>query len=150
MEFGNKIQLNMKKYAVTSSSFTGEVYYTFDDNGLLVCMELKSIVEPAIHAKLCAVVPQTEVTLLKWKQSNTKLVITEVGLDISFENFWNRYNYKVGKKEAEAAWKKLSDAKKVKAIASIVLYDKYLAGKGIDKIYPERYLKKERFEDEYK
>ena len=130
----------MKKYAVTSTSFTGEVYYTFDDKGMLVCMEFKGIVEPAIHAKLCAVVPQTEITLLKWKQSNSKMVITEVGLDISFENFWSRYNYKVGKKEAETAWKKLSDADQIKAFQFIWKYNREIAKTGIAKMHAQTYL----------
>lgn len=140
----------MKKYAVTSTNFTGEVYYTFGVNGLLVCVEFIGIVEAAVHAKLCGTLPINELTLLHWKKTNSKMVIAEVGLDLSFTNFWNRYNYKVGKKEAETAWNKLTEAKKIKALGSIAMYDKHVNDKGIAKIYPERYLKKERFEDEYK
>lgn len=140
----------MKKYCVTSTNFTGDVYYSYDSSGVLTGVEFVGIVEPAIHAKLCQQLPPTEAALMKWRELSQKMTITEVAPDLSFENFWIKYNYKVGKKEAETAWPRLSDAKKSKAIQQIPAYNKFLAVKGTPKAYPATYLNKERFEDEFK
>lgn len=140
----------MKKYCVTSTNFTGEVYYTYNANGDLIAVEFVAIVEPAVHAKLCQQLPPTEAALMKWREISKKMTITEVSPDLSFENFYKQYNYKVGKKEAENAWKRLSDAKKIKALAQIQVYDKWITTKHIPKAYPATYLNQERYEDEYK
>lgn len=139
----------MKRYAVTTTKFEGTVIYGFAENGWLSSVEIDGVHEPHAHKQLCSILPHNEATLLRWPNANPSMTITEVFDDVSFETFWTRYNYKVGKKEAEAAWSKLSDAKRSKAISRIPAYELYLKDKGIAKAYAQKYLNKERFEDEY-
>lgn len=140
----------MKTYAATSSNFVGEVYYTFDSDGLLICMEFKGIAEKEVHRTLCQKVPVDEQMMLYWKQNSPKMRISLLPPDLTFETFWLRYNYKHGKKEAERAWERTSNANKLIAITNITPYDKYIARKNIAKAYPATYLNKERYLDELK
>lgn len=64
----------------------------------------------------------------------------------TFEQFWNLYGKKDGKKNSEVQWKKLKPEEKVLAVENM---DNHKGGK--DKKYwkdPERYLKDKRWEDE--
>jgi hypothetical protein len=75
--------------------------------------------------------------------------VTKGEPDLSFESFYKAYNYAVGKKNAQNAYKKLSKADKIKAIASIKAYEGFLFRKKIPKAYPATYLNQRRFDDEF-
>jgi hypothetical protein len=139
----------MKKYAVTTTKFEGTVIYGFADNGWLALVEIDGVHEPHAHRGVCSALPKNEAELHSWVKGNPTMHITVVVEDLTFESFWIKYNYKVGKTEAEAAWKKLNNADKTKAISNIPKYDRYVKGAGIAKAYAQKYLNKRRFEDEY-
>lgn len=63
----------------------------------------------------------------------------------SFEDFWNKYNKKVGKIAAEKEWEKISQDDREKIMIHLNLYG--LKEKGFKKD-PERYLKKATWNDE--
>lgn len=93
--------------------------------------------------------PYKEATILQWKEKIINIEVL-VGLpDLSFDAFWGLYNYKVGKANAQKQWNKLSEADKMNAIKSIKAYDGFIKRKQIAKVYPERYLKHRRFEDQF-
>ena len=141
----------MRKYCITSPQFVGEIYYTFDSLGRLLSMELVGVEEYSTVERIAKTCPPNEAVIVGWRNYHgTKLTVTEVQPDLSFETFYKAYNYKVGKKEAESAWKRLSDAKKIKAITQIAKYNHWLGEKGIAKAYASTYLNKERFEDDFK
>ena len=140
----------MKKYAVKTTRFEGTVVYGFGDDERLCLMQIDGVHEQHAHKQLCSVLPINEAHLMAWKTKAPHLTITELLEDISFENFWERYNYKHGRQEAEAAYKKLTDTEKALAIKAIPAYDRYCADKGIAKAYAQKYLNKKRFNDEYK
>lgn len=93
--------------------------------------------------------PYLEKTILHWKEKvpNIEVIVGEPIID--FATFWNLYNYKVGKIKAEKEWKKLPKPDQIKAIAQIKAYNGFLRRKQIAKVYPERYLKHRRFEDQF-
>jgi len=74
-------------------------------------------------------------------------MLTEV-TDISFDRFWTEYNYKKGKIAAFKEWKKLSSDEMVKAIVRIKPYRFDCKCHNREMVYPERYLKDRRFDDE--
>lgn len=78
--------------------------------------------------------------------------VQPVPLDLSFEKFWNTYNYKVGNKgKAQKLWKLLNQEDKIKALCRVTSYNYFLQiNPNTEKIYPERYLSQRRFENEYK
>jgi hypothetical protein len=75
--------------------------------------------------------------------------IVEKPLDLSFDYFWTKYNYKLGhKKRTKALWDKLIDSERTRALNALPKYDAFLKQKkGIDKAYPETYLSQCRWEN---
>ncbi|MCS6821701.1 MAG: hypothetical protein NZ551_07515 [Microscillaceae bacterium] len=60
--------------------------------------------------------------------------------EISFEYFWEKYNYKVDKKRAEDKWKRLKPEEQRKAIAYIPVYLAELRKTGVAQMYAKTYL----------
>ncbi len=72
--------------------------------------------------------------------------IKEVDFDLDFDTFWNMYGKKEGNKpQAQALWKKLPKAEKIKSIAFIEKYDNQLRMSGSAKCYPTSYLNQQRW-----
>lgn len=92
--------------------------------------------------------PYTENSINSWKAVKTfELIKGQPNLD--FTTFYNLYRYKVGKLEAQRAWKKLNKADQLKAIKQIKAYEGFLHRKRIEKVHPATYLNKRRFDDEF-
>ena len=89
---------------------------------------------------------------LQFFHHDSKGTLKKIETDLSFDTFWNSYNYKVGnKKRAEKLYEALSDADKAEALRVIPIYDQFLAiKKNQDKLYAETYLSQRRFENNYK
>lgn len=76
--------------------------------------------------------------------------ISEDNYDLSIDNFMNHYGKKTRKKETTAYWKKMSDANKIKALLGIKKLNNHIRlNTWKDKPDPIRYLKHERYNDEY-
>lgn len=74
--------------------------------------------------------------------------VEEGFMDLTFDNFYNQYGNKVGKKRASKRWEKMSDADRVKALLFIPKYLNQLkAQSGVQMMYPESYLNAERWND---
>jgi hypothetical protein len=96
-------------------------------------------------------IPICEPDLSSLDEYKHKFKVMKLEEDISFENFWNEYDYKIGKKQrAEKLFKELSNADKSKCIQKIKAYKFFLLQKNIDKLYPETWISQRRFENEFK
>lgn len=71
-----------------------------------------------------------------------KIPVTKIVEDISFEAFWQAYNYKEGgsKKKAEASYNKLSEADRSAAITYIPRYRRIKSHEGTALAYATTYL----------
>lgn len=65
-----------------------------------------------------------------------------------FSDFWDDYNYKKERKPCEAYYKKISAEDRLKIKAHIPLYNNSKEVKSGYKVYPIRYLKREKWNDE--
>ena len=68
-----------------------------------------------------------------------------------WEDFWELYPRKVGKKMARTAWLKLTDKQKVAAMTALPIHLQYWKQKETDSEFipfPATWLNQERFEDE--
>lgn len=139
----------MNKFIVTSEKFIGEVHYTYGPDNWIIGVEFIGLVDKVTHQRLCQTIPSTVEVLLNWRNKSENMRIEQVPPDLSFDMFWRQYNYKVGKKEAEKAWKNTSDGNKLIAVSNIAAYDKWCKHKGIAKVYPATYLNKERYHDDF-
>lgn len=90
---------------------------------------------------------QMKETWLKQKKSEFEITIGEP--DLSFEFFWQSFDHKIKKIDAERTWNKLSRKDRINALNYIQVYDNYLARKHVDKANPYRYLNKRYWEDNH-
>lgn len=140
----------MKRYVLTSFKTLGEVVYRFDDADMIISCEVSPNMPEEDRLRVFKNVPKNVETLMKWKERPT-LKIEFIPDDLSFDFFWRSYDYKVGNKaKCKKLWESLSDDKKAKALSMIQRYKQWAAGKNIDRVYPERYLSQERFDNVFR
>jgi YD repeat-containing protein len=83
--------------------------------------------------------------------AKNKIAITQSEFDASFETFWNAFDNKLHKKDAQRLFEKLSYADKVKCIQSCAPYKRYCQRKGewYNQQLPDTYISKRNFETEW-
>lgn len=140
----------MKKYIVTSTQFMGELVFGYEHNQLIY-MDLDAISEvPSFLAYVYNKLPVSSEALHGWLASSKTMKIREVPSDLSFKNFWNTYDYKVGNKpKSEKLWNAMTDASKALAISKIKLYREAKKNEGTAMLYPERFLAYKTYENEF-
>lgn len=139
----------MQKYIITSEAFKGYILLTYKDY-YLVAMEIQAdmtkehldwfFTNLQLHSKFVKVFMDKINQSGIWKMSKYKEEIT-------FENFWEQYNYKVGnKKRAHIYWNKMNDSERLKALYHIKRYDRALKlTPHVQKLYPDSYLSQARW-----
>lgn len=95
--------------------------------------------------------PYVEGMIGEWAAKLKQNFTITVGLpDLSFESFWEAYGNKVRKIQTQAAWKKLKDADRLKALEGVRRYDHHLQrNTWKNKMDPNRFLKERRWLDEF-
>ena len=147
----NKKQLDMLQhttYTLTGTTFEGTIVFKFDLNGDLALFAIDGASLSEAQKKwLYRRVPLEERYMQAFYNSK-KFKIVKGDIDLSFESFYNTYGNKVHKVEAEGLWNKMGTAHKLKALAGIRGYNKYLSRTGLAKANPARYLRKRYYEDD--
>ena len=70
-----------------------------------------------------------------------KIALTEIERHVSFEDFWEKYNYKAsGRIPSQKAWEKLTQAEQLAAFDYIPAYESHLKLKQTAKKYGATYL----------
>lgn len=85
-----------------------------------------------------------EETFLK-ESKERKVSILELGREVTFDMFWDRYKYKYGKEEAMKAWKKLTQDNKLAAYDWIPVYESILKQNPVSKLHGSTYLNAKRW-----
>ena len=67
----------------------------------------------------------------------------------TFEEFWEAYAYKRDRRRAQAVWNRMKDEDRRAAFEGIEAYKADCAACERQMVYPERYLKNERWKDDY-
>jgi hypothetical protein len=140
----------MRKFQITAPSFSGFVIFVYNADGFLevvdvsnATLDLKQVDYIFHRAPLMA-------ESLEHFCSISKLECIEAEYEVTFDMFWERYNYKVEKKRTRDLWNKMSKMEQFKAFSSIAAYERFLKRKqGLEKKYPDTYLRKESFETEW-
>jgi hypothetical protein len=97
-------------------------------------------------------IPYLKEGLIDMSSVQTPITIEEVPKDLSFNMFWETYAYKIGNKDrAIKLWTALVESDRIKCLRSIRQYNQYLKQRpAMERLYPETYLKQERFRNEFK
>lgn len=138
----------MPKYLITFTKQDANALLEYNEDGYLTKYELTpGSFDKLQFAWFFSRFPRTLEILEKWKVWNIpNVVIKKVEEDLSFEAFYNKYAFKVGKRSrAEKNWNAMTNANKALAIAYIPKYEAFLRETGYNKKYPEFYLTEERW-----
>lgn len=139
----------MRRYILTGK-YEGELEFRFALNGNLIAFENRADLPEKSLAWLGSHFPVTVDILKKLLSDYPNLKAAEIEDEATFDMFWDAYAHKVDKQRAEKEWKKLTKLEQWLAIDAITAYDKYLSRHaGIEKRYPERFLKNRCWETEW-
>ncbi|MBS4057779.1 MAG: hypothetical protein KGZ82_10725 [Bacteroidales bacterium] len=135
----------MKHYSLTSTTFTGEVTFVFNDDGLLQSFDQSGAgLSEAQQVFLLRQLPRDLPDIEKFLKTSPTAVFTEIKQNITFEMFWDKYNEKIrsSKKRTQRAWQRLKATDQVRAYNFILKYESSLYP-GTQKKYAETYLNAE-------
>lgn len=131
----------MKHYILTSSKFEGSVTFKYDESGYLVSYEYNAEMSEDMRVYMLRRLPLTEDSFQYMIRDSKSAKVEEVPEDLSFDAFWNAYNFKHNRKRCEPLWKKMSMEDKMLCLKSIVAYNRYLKRNSwLNKKHPDGYL----------
>lgn len=139
------------QYILRNRTTGREFCFKFDLNGVLIGFErlFEADVQTMDRALECVCLQEQE--LKEYAKRQKTMELQPVPVDLSFERFWEQYDYKIGAKErTRSLWNKLSVESRVKALHRIGAYKQWSTQKNYDLAYPERYLSKSLYEGEFK
>jgi hypothetical protein len=135
----------MKRYSLTSDSFTGEVMFVFNDWSLLESFDTTGAqLSETQQVFLLKSLPRDLAELQNLISKSISAKITEIPFTVTFDLFWNRYNEKLrsSRKKSLAKWIRLSATDQAKAYYFIAKYENSIPN-GVSKKYAESYLNAE-------
>lgn len=133
------------KYSITSTAWQGEIIVEYSESQLLVNCDLSgATLSEKQHMWFLKNLPRELYELQKLIDNAPTAKIMPVNQDITFDQFWKRYQAPPNskKKVALARWNKLSKADKVKAFNHIRKYELNMQ-QWQSKMYAETYLNSE-------
>lgn len=139
-------------YKVKGKEVGLEFIFKYDLSGFLI--EFKKNVELTEEQRKWLYserFPEDESLMKKWiAYLKSKFEVVKVPPDLSFENLWTIYNYKVSKPDAMKAFAKLKDeADIIKCFLGVKPYEEHLAKTKTAKAHLSRYINGRYFENEY-
>lgn len=143
----------MKKFILTSTSFTGELYFVFSESKRLVIVDLSQADLSAEQQQyILQHLPLSFDDMDTFTAPLKNMSVVKATYQVSFDQFWNKYAQKRNRKRCEALWNKLSQDKQLRAYDGIDRYDRYLRALSWQrsKLDPDSYLSGERWEDDWK
>lgn len=133
------------RYLITSTRSDAQIILGYDENGMLCEVQAANLADPDHRIWPFRHAPIMEGDVSKvFKQEFLRFTT----LEVTFEEFWKKYNYKEGKKDADNAWKRMTQASQQLAFNYI---EKYRAACHRDRKhlqYPASYLRAERWLDQ--
>ena len=121
----------MKNFALTSTSFTGEITFGYDDQSRLISFKIDADLNEKQHTWILQYLPLTVAEMEDKITSVPSFSVIEVLQSVTFEMFWDKYNDKVrsSKKKSLRIWEKLTGTDQVKAHTYIHTYIQPPSGK---------------------
>lgn len=137
----------------TPKTGTLALVIAYDGAGELVRVELRDY-PPVMNEKqrnwLWGVIPK-HATALDELGKIKSITITPIDSDLSFDAFWDAYDYKQGnKKRAKKHWDKMNNATRAIAMQKVKEYNFYIQHQSFGKVFAERWLGQERYENDFR
>jgi hypothetical protein len=136
----------MKEYLFFSNRFSREIKVVFNAQDALIYFEILNADDIVVSKSNSVSISPLREQFLK-DMAELKIKVTELDRKISFDMFWDKYNYKdSGRKKAEEAWNKLNKEDQIKAFDYSSVLDRKLKMGAIAKPYATTYLNQKRWE----
>ncbi len=135
----------MKSYYMTSTSFEGEIEFHFDHNDQLTSIVFNATLKDFHYNFIFKMLPynveRMEMMIEAIKKSKNNSVFTMQTKELTFEDFYNKYDEKAlsSKKKTEIRWNNMKKADRINAYMYINKYFQNLP-QGTRKKYAETYL----------
>jgi|ERR1035437_42956 hypothetical protein len=140
----------MKRFLITSPKFTGQAEVLYNANDVLCkidCTQTNMSAVTIDHFKRA--VPVIVQNLAASFSKDTTII--EAEYQISFDEFWKKYNKKINKIRCMLLWQKMEKTMQVKAYFGIDNYNKYLKHESWrNRVDPENYLRNQYWDNEYR
>ena len=142
----------MISYYMTSQSFEGEIEFHFDHMDLLASIVFNAGLKDFHYNFIFFYKPYNvelmEAMIEAIKKSKNNSVFTKQTKELTFEDFYNKYDEKAlsSKKKTQIRWNNMKKATQIKAFMYINKYFQNLPS-GVRKKYAETYLNSEIWEN---
>ncbi len=136
------------KYYIRSANTKFKALIEYDIDGVLtnLVFENKTPEQVAFFMRILA-----ESTDIEHIKSYHLLQVKKAKQDLSFTNFWNTFDNKVGDKaKARKLWNNMNEAEQQEALFKIPIYKAWIGMKGFEQALPTTWLRQRRYEDDYK
>lgn len=137
----------LNHYILTHKNLQGEVELGYSSTGRLMLWHIRAELNQSNYEKLLNHIPVEEKNVNAYRNKGWNM--KHLPPDLSFERFWQAYDNKKSKLKAEKLWEKMTTAERMKALEQLPAYNRFLASKGMEKAFPDTWLRNKRWEDEY-
>ena len=96
----------MKRYLIAAPGYTGDAELIFNANGKLVRIDISKTTMGAEVMEEFKIRAPVNINNLHSAFEGVKAVITEADFEITFEQFWKKYNKKINKVRCIPLWAK--------------------------------------------
>ncbi|TDL99602.1 MAG: hypothetical protein C4K58_06840 [Flavobacteriaceae bacterium] len=136
-----------REYIMVGKLFEGSIVLKYHLNGIFYSIKIEAELSIEQYRALRLDVLKTEESFLKTFGGVKGLSIKEVPPNLSFESFWEVYDYKVGKKvQTQNFWDKMPEGDKIKALLYIPKLKTTKKMEGTQMPYPSTYLSQRYFD----
>lgn len=132
------------RYLITGNHSEGRSIVGYDGAGDLCEVQVFDMPNERAREWVFRSAPMRE-EALRERIRATRLKVTV--LDVTFDEFWKKYAYKEGKKEAQRAWDRMTIAARQLAYDHIDRYRNACMRDRKNLLYPATYLRAERWLD---
>jgi hypothetical protein len=138
------------KYLIKSKSSQAIVEY--NQEGLIEGIRFE-LGETEARSWLLTQIPRQQEQLMEFLGKYAARLKGEmIPADLSFNAFWNLYDYKVGKKDKTVQlWTALTEAERTACLRAIPRYRQWLSQRpSMERLYPQIFLHQRRWENEFR
>jgi hypothetical protein len=137
----------MNKYILEMQDQDGNLAFDFDEKGRIKKFECNMLLNTEQLTFLNRNFPVLEKFLPNMVTSKGRL--TRIN-NLTFDYFWEKWDYKQNKIQAERAWNNTTKENKLKAVMNIAPYKYYVRVSGVAHLQAATYLNQQRYLDDYK
>lgn len=150
MEKPQSFDFGKTRYSVTSTKFEGELTFMYDEKGVLKWFSNDASMDDEQLAYLHHNFPTLDCLMIKLAGDSKTLLIKQTTQEITFDEFWTAYDFKMDRQDAEKAWNKMTPDQQKKAFENIPSYKYFLLmRRNQATLYPATYLRG-KYDSNYK